>query len=318
MHNIFKKCKFIEDPTVGALCFDLQQALPTPKLSTSLQFYKCKLWTYNFCVHDIKTGKATMYLWNETQGKRGSAEIIACVKHFITHYVDRQVTTLKLFSDNCPGQNKNINMVLACVKLIHEGRFHTIEHFFMVPGHSYLPCDRNFGHIERKVRGVEVFSQPNYVDIIKASRTTRPFNVVSMDRQWFLDVEILQTKITNRSRNGAIFSNGKVFIYTDNYKQGFGIKAAYHQEDFTKVKLQKGRSNVYNNNTFDLSKIHPSPKYQTPVKLNEKKLQDVKALLTYIPTHHKPFMEDLITEQGGLKDVGYVNEDHDDDILDYC
>ena len=43
VHDILKGCKLIEDPTVGAFCFDLQQTLPTPKLSTSLQYYKQKL-----------------------------------------------------------------------------------------------------------------------------------------------------------------------------------------------------------------------------------------------------------------------------------
>ena len=53
----------------------------------------------------------------------------------------------------------------------------------MEPGHSYLPCDRDFGNIEKKIRGVEVFSQSNYVDIIKESRTTKPFQVVSAERE---------------------------------------------------------------------------------------------------------------------------------------
>ena len=128
-HKPLKECKLIKNKTIGALSFDLQQTLPTPKLSTGLQFYKRKLWTYNFCVHDIKTEGATMYLWNETQGKRGSAEIVSCLNHYITNYIDTDVKTLKLFSDNCSDQNKNINIVLTCLQQIHKGRFSKIEHF---------------------------------------------------------------------------------------------------------------------------------------------------------------------------------------------
>ena len=318
VHTLLKQSKLIQDPTVGVLCFDLQQTLPTPKLSSGRQFYKRKVWTYNFCIHNIKTGEATMYLWNETQGKRGSAEIARCLQHYISNYLDLNVKYLKLFSDNCPGQNKNINMVLACLQQIHEGRFNKIEHFFMIPGHSYLPCDRDFGHIEKKIKEVEVFSQPNYATIIEASRRTNPFKVINMEREWFLDIEVLQTWITNRSRTGAIFSNGKVFIFDENYKQGFGIKATYNQLDVTNVKLQKGRLTTYNSHLFNLATIRPPIKYETPVKLTEMKLEDIKTLLPLIPPEHRSFMDDLIAEQEGLTDMVYVDDhDPDDDFIDY-
>ena len=152
VHKILKDCKLIQDPTVGAISIDLQKTLPTPKISTSCQYYKCKLWTYNFDVHNIKTGKAVCYLWNETQAKRGSIEISNCLQHYLLNYVDTNVKYLKIFSDNCGGQNKNINVALTCLKQIHTDRFSKIEHFFMEPGHSYLPCDRDFGHIEKKTK----------------------------------------------------------------------------------------------------------------------------------------------------------------------
>ena len=140
-----------------------------------------------------------------------------------------------------------------------------------------------------------------------------------MEREWILDMEILQTKVTNRSRTGAMFKSGKVFVYDANYKQGFGIKSSYHQVNAVNVKLQKGRKNYYDSSVFDLTAVHLPHKYQTPIKLDVMKLQDIKALLPYIPPHHTEFMERLITEQEGLSDVPYV-DDHDpeDDFLDYC
>jgi len=59
LHHNAQRAK--ENPaTVHVICFDLQQALPTPKLSSSPAFYKQKLWTYNFCVHDADS--ETVYL----------------------------------------------------------------------------------------------------------------------------------------------------------------------------------------------------------------------------------------------------------------
>ena len=136
-----------------------------------------------------------------------------------------------------------------------------------------------------------------------------------MERDWFFDVDILQHKITNRS--AGIFKNGKVFVYDANYKQGFCIKAEYHQADGRNVKLQKTRSNIYDSNIFNLATVQTSPKYPTPIKLDEMKLNDIKALLPYIPDHHKPFMEQVISEQEALSNMPYVN-DYEDDFLDYC
>lgn len=40
-----------ENTNVHVITFDLQQALPTPKLTTGPCFYKKKLWCYNFSIH---------------------------------------------------------------------------------------------------------------------------------------------------------------------------------------------------------------------------------------------------------------------------
>ena len=317
--NIMNNCKNIKDHSIGVLCFDLQQTLPAPKIATGLAYYKRKLWVYVFCIHNIKTGYSVMYTWNETVGKRGSAEVASCLLHYFEHFLDDNVKTLKMFSDNCSGQNKNINVVLACLQKIHEERFIKIEHNFMEPGHSYLPCDRDFGHIQQKLRGVEVFSQTNYTDIIKSCRRTKPFIVQNMTRNQIVDIEVLQATITNRTKTLCNFSKGKVFVFDANYKQGFTIKSSFNDTDPAKVRLQKGRKQFYDSNIFDLGKQNLPQKYTSPIKLNVKKLEDLQAMLLYIPPHHKAFTEDLITEQQNLSDL-YDKDDHDpnDDLLDYC
>jgi len=75
-----------------------------------------------------------------------------------------------LFSDNCAGQNKNINVVLSLLRHIHEKRFFNITHNFLVPGHSYLPCDRQFGNIERVLsKQANIKTKGDYVQLIRTA-----------------------------------------------------------------------------------------------------------------------------------------------------
>ena len=65
LHMTTQRAK--ENPAdVHVICFDLQQALPTPKLSCSPAFYKRKLWTYNFCIHDTASDTASTLCLKKT------------------------------------------------------------------------------------------------------------------------------------------------------------------------------------------------------------------------------------------------------------
>lgn len=61
------------------LTFDLQKALAFPKLSTSVAYYKRKLYVYDFGVHVLNNNKAyNMYVWPETEGSRSSNKTPEC------------------------------------------------------------------------------------------------------------------------------------------------------------------------------------------------------------------------------------------------
>ena len=71
------------EPIVKSIAMDLQQTLPCPRISTGLAYYLRKLWVYNFCIHDIKKGKGTMFVWDEATGGRGSDEVASCLIRWI-------------------------------------------------------------------------------------------------------------------------------------------------------------------------------------------------------------------------------------------
>lgn len=96
------------------MSMDLQQALPTPKVSTGITFYEWKIWTYNFNIHDHKSSKAHMIVWDEVTAKRGAIKICSCNNKFIKTFVP-PVVKLFIFSDNCSGQNKNFTLLMFCL-----------------------------------------------------------------------------------------------------------------------------------------------------------------------------------------------------------
>lgn len=86
--------------SVLVITFNLQQVLPTPILTSGIQFYKQKMLTYNFCIYNIKISK--MYVWDEYPAKHGSCEITSCIIHYLTA-VDEAIKKFVMFNDNCFG-----------------------------------------------------------------------------------------------------------------------------------------------------------------------------------------------------------------------
>lgn len=61
--------------------FDLQQVLLVPyDPKNSALFYKRKLSTYNFTIYDMVSKQGNCFMWNVTEGGRGSCEIASCIQ----------------------------------------------------------------------------------------------------------------------------------------------------------------------------------------------------------------------------------------------
>ena len=82
------------------ITFDLQKALPLPKLTTGPAFYCRKIWRYNLGIHDCTAGKGHMVLWTENIAKRGSDEVASILLKYLSKITE--VDDLIIFTDNCP------------------------------------------------------------------------------------------------------------------------------------------------------------------------------------------------------------------------
>ncbi|KAK4310085.1 hypothetical protein Pmani_018321 [Petrolisthes manimaculis] len=61
-HSIMDAYGYDNDPSLCAIAMDLQQTLVTPRLTTNVAYYKRKMWTYNFGIHNLKENSQAMFL----------------------------------------------------------------------------------------------------------------------------------------------------------------------------------------------------------------------------------------------------------------
>ena len=88
----------------------------------------------------MTTSSGFCYFWNEAEGKHGACEIASCLWKWLK-ILDVGVKKVTLYSDSCPGQNKNIiiaSMFLAAVKSLD---IEEINQKFLEPGHTQMEVD---------------------------------------------------------------------------------------------------------------------------------------------------------------------------------
>lgn len=180
-----------------ALCVDLQQVLSTPAFTHADMYYQRQYSSYNFAIHNMTADVASMYLWHEVLAKRGSKEIGSCLLDYIkTTYrtlgpgEERKVI---IWSDRCCGQNNNKTVLTLYWYLIQCGYFTEVHQKFMVTGHSFLPCDRDFAVIERRRKIQKAIVPGDWKHIIASSKISKPFLITEMTQDKFRDIDVVTT-----------------------------------------------------------------------------------------------------------------------------
>lgn len=74
---------------------------------------------YNL-THNLKTKESTMFVWDETVAKHGFIEVASCLKKWLElESAKGNFGQLIVISNNCMGQNKNINLALMYFRELH-------------------------------------------------------------------------------------------------------------------------------------------------------------------------------------------------------
>lgn len=176
IESVTKLCKEHED--IAGITMDYMQNLQLPEVPVQEAFYLRQL-TYNvFNIHNLETNQAVFYTYDETVAKKGPNEVCSFIWNYIRTYVDPKIKHFYLFSDGCPGQNKNHCVIRLLLALVASGRFKTITQLFPIRGHSFLPCDRDFSVAKRKIRKTDrIYLPKQYTELIANSTSNNRFTV---------------------------------------------------------------------------------------------------------------------------------------------
>ncbi|CAG9787526.1 unnamed protein product [Diatraea saccharalis] len=196
-----------KNKTMICTSFDLQKVLNTPHGENMLLFYSRKYAVYNLCFYESGTRNGFCYTWGETEGKRGGNEIATILQKYIAEVDSRgSVTNLILYSDSCPGQNKN-KLVLAALHnaLLQTKHIETIQINYLLPGHTEMTVDSIHATIENSVRNNTIWAPSQWPTVFQlARREPAPYYVKTLTHNDFMNYEEFSEKYFKGNLTGKI------------------------------------------------------------------------------------------------------------------
>lgn len=158
---------------------------------------------YNFTIFDSYKNDWYCYVWDECNGKKGSAEIGTCLLNYLSQ-LPESVTHVSTFSDTCGSQNRNKNILAAMLYAVNRiDNIETIDVKFMESGHSYLEADSIHATIERHRKHKKVYTTREWVLLFSSARTKpSPYKVTTMHYNEFYNLEkLVSSMIQNTTLN---------------------------------------------------------------------------------------------------------------------
>lgn len=237
-----------------------------------------------------------MHMWNETIASRGSHELGSCILKHLKE-IDSDATNLILYSDACGGQNRNIYLVCLWLHIVSSREYSItkIDHKFMISGHSFLPNDRDFGHVEQSRKKTQhIYVPQDWEQVVIQARQKNPFRVCRMKKEDFVSLKPLKAAIVNRKRNKVGRKVKWLKIHWISVSQDKPLQFQYRYsnnslECWKTVDLKwktKGRP-------VDMGRITLPLLYNRPRAINTKKVSDLLALLDFVPPVHHAFYRQL-------------------------
>lgn len=295
-----EECQQRED--LAAFCFDFMQNLQLPEFPTQDKFYLSQLTVSLFCITDLKTQKSFFYIYHEGQAAKGPNEVCSFILDYIKNVVPKEATELRMFCDNCPGQNKNHSVVRMCMALKATDRFQKIVQYYPIRGHSFLPCDRAFGIIKRKLRRFDrVYNIHQYTELIVLASAKNIFTVKEIETNDIINFKTWWPKYYKLN----CISNETKMEKDRNSKVQFTVSKFHHlvYEEDNVVKASEYINGFIWNTFPDLLQPRTSTSclelptekaYKGPLPIGIVKLDNIKTLLRWVDEEHKEYYHNIL------------------------
>lgn len=164
-----------ENPGTKTFSFDAQKNQLLPKVADQAAYRSRQLYQNNFGIVEgsskssLTKDNVFLYEWTENIRPKGANEIASALYHRLNISNYNGCFKVRLFADGCGGQNKNSIVVGMCaywLQMKSPKEIREMELIFPVVGHSYMPPDRVFALIEKKINKKQAIVDPrDYVKI---------------------------------------------------------------------------------------------------------------------------------------------------------
>ena len=308
------------DPSLRAITFDLEAVLTTPFAGDSQIYYKRKFAVYNFTIYEGHSGDGFCYMWDESEGKRGAAEIATCLLDYLKS-LPESVTHVTAFCDTCAGQNRNQFLATALLYAVQKiPNLDIIDIKYMETGHSYLEADSMHSCIENARRHQKVYTTDEWALLVAGARKRpRPYTVRRLFHSDFLDVKdqtknIVKNRTKNTDSNTVNWLKIKWLRFNKSKPYGIQYKYSVTENQFMQINVLPRRTKkpeLLSNITF--KRLYSR---RVPISLAKKK--DLMQLLKVgvIPQKYSDFYKGLPSSANAPDNLSEPSADEPEEYLE--
>lgn len=173
--------------------------------------------------------------------------------------------------------------------LVKSRRFKHITHTFPVRGHSFLPCDRDFGITEKKKRKMErVYIPEQWIELIEGARRRNPFDIVRMSMSTVLNYQSHLPQYFKNNFSNIRVRDLKMIEYSDKHIDEVWVKYSFSDiESWSKYSIQKPGSII---------SFPSQTAYTSPVPIKSSKFADLQKIIKkYVPHQYHSYYDSLTT-----------------------